>query len=206
MYQLVFRGECAPGTDEQAARDNARALFKASLDQVERMFSGQRVVIRNKLDDAQAAKYQAVLRKHGMIAHIEPMPGTPTAEPARPTAATAPESTPEPTRPEPARAESSSAPTEARPAGSGVAVEPGDRLPVAGEKVDSILAGSSLSVGAIHDRLSEHHEVEAPMFEHLDEWTLAPAGSTLVEHQDEVPPAVPDISHLSLADNPDDRK
>ena len=76
MYQLVFRGECTPQTDEATARANAMALFKATVDQVDRMFSGQRVVIRNKLDEAQAGKYEAVLRKHGMIAHIEPMEGT----------------------------------------------------------------------------------------------------------------------------------
>lgn len=40
MYQLVFKGECVPGTDVQVARNNARALFKASVEQVERMFSG----------------------------------------------------------------------------------------------------------------------------------------------------------------------
>ena len=47
MYQLVFKGELSPGVDQQTARANAMALFKATIAQVERMFSGQRVVIRN---------------------------------------------------------------------------------------------------------------------------------------------------------------
>lgn len=208
MYQLVFKGECAPGTDEQTARANAMALFKATLDQVDRMFSGSRVVIRNKLDEAQATKYEAVLRKHGMIVHVEPMGGapasssspspSPSTQPARPEPAPRPESTPQ-APPETAESE---------PAGSGddVPVEPGDRLPVAGEKVDSILAGSSLKLDSAHDRLSEAHEVEPPLFEHLDDWTLAPPGTTLVEKREEVPPVVPDISHLSLVDTDEDRK
>ena len=50
MYQLVFKGECTPGTDLETARNNARALFKASVEQLDRMFSGQPVVIRNKLE------------------------------------------------------------------------------------------------------------------------------------------------------------
>ena len=81
MYQLVFKGECTPGTDLETARNNARALFKASVEQLDRMFSGQPVVIRNKLEQVQAEKYLAVLKKHGMVAYAQPMPG---AEPARP--------------------------------------------------------------------------------------------------------------------------
>jgi hypothetical protein len=206
MYQLVFRGECASGTDVQTARSNAMALFKASLDQVDRMFSGQRVVIRNKLEEAQAKKYQAVMHKHGMVAHLEGM----EVEPA-------PASGPEATRTPPAEArgkppesapsasarthDSGSQPHEAPSPQRSVSVEPGDRLPVAGDKVDQVLAGSSLQVSAAHDRLSEQVEAEAPMFAHLDEWTLAPAGSRLVEQREETPIATPDISHLSLAED-----
>ncbi|TBW58219.1 hypothetical protein EZI54_05055 [Marinobacter halodurans] len=211
MYQLVFQGECTPGTDEQSARANARALFKASVDQVERMFSGKRVVIRNKLEQEQAEKYVAVLRKHGMVAYAEPMtppagetgpaprPATPASTPPPAATRPEPEAKPEP-EPQPAQAPSAAA------TGDGVKVEPGDRPNVAGEKVDSILAGSSLQVAPAHDRLSEERRVEAPLFEHLDDWTIAPAGTTLVEEREEVPPAVPDISHLSLADDRKDRQ
>ncbi|PSF12300.1 hypothetical protein C7H09_03580 [Marinobacter fuscus] len=194
MYQLVFKGECAPGTTEEAARNNARALFKASVEQLDRMFSGQPVVIRNKLEKVQADKYQAVLNKHGMIAHVQLMPGA------------QPDVTEPPRRPEPQPAPAAGA---ERPAGaaaprprSGVPeAEPGDRLPVAGEKVDEILAGSGLTLDPVGVTLAEHEEMEAPMFEHLDDWTLAPAGSDLGVKRDTPPPIVPDTSHLSLADD-----
>ncbi|MGB2109742.1 MAG: hypothetical protein ACPHWU_07145, partial [Marinobacter vinifirmus] len=81
MFQLVFKGECVPGTDPAAVRNNAKALFKASVEQLDRMFSGQPVVIRNKLEQVQAEKYQAVLKKHGMVAYVQPMAG---AAPSRP--------------------------------------------------------------------------------------------------------------------------
>src|SRR5690554_4145636 len=81
MFQLVFKGECVPGTDPAAVRNNAKALFKASVEQLDRMFSGQPVVIRNKLEQVQAEKYQAVLKKHGMVAYVKPMAG---AAPSRP--------------------------------------------------------------------------------------------------------------------------
>ena len=195
MFQLVFKGECTPGTDPETARTNARTLFKASVEQLDRMFSGQPVVIRNKLEQVQAEKYQAVLEKHGMVAYVQPMAGAapePKASQAAP-AATQPE------------ARSDPAP-EARPdtpirTGKTPEVEPGDRLPVAGEKVDDILAGSGLSLDPVGVTLAEHQESEAPMFEHLDDWSLAPPGSDLGVKRDLPPPVVPDVSHLSLADD-----
>ncbi|MCH8499276.1 MAG: hypothetical protein LAT63_12430 [Marinobacter sp.] len=197
MYQLVFKGECTPGTDSQAARDNAKALFKANPEQIARMFSGQRVVIRNRLDEAQADKYKAVLARHGMIAYVEPMPGS--EAPAATPSATEPAPQPAPAATPRAEPESTAA------AGSAPAVEPGDRLPVAGEKVDSILAGSQLTLDPVGVTLAEAQQVEVPIFEHLDEWSLAPAGSDLAEKRETPPPLVPDVSHLSVAPLDEDK-
>lgn len=168
MFQLVFKGECTPGTDAATVQSNARALFKASAEQIERMFSGSPVVIRNKLDQAQAQKYRAVLNKHGMIAYVKPMPGQATPASAPPVSATG--------------------------------VEPGDRLAIAGDKVDSILAGSALSLDPVGVTLTKPKNVEPPMFQHLDDWTVAPAGSDIGVEQELPPPIVPDVSHLSLVD------
>lgn len=191
MFQLVFKGECAPGTDMETARTNARTLFKASVEQVDRMFSGQPVVIRNKLEEVQAEKYRAVLQKHGMIAHVQPMPGTAPAQPApasEPSAQAAPSAPASGQRP-------------AQGPGKVPDTEPGDRPNVAGDKVDDILTGSALSLDPVGVTLVEHTEVEPPMFQHLDDWTLAPAGSDLGVQREVPPPVVPDVSHLSLADD-----
>lgn len=185
MFQLVFKGECAPGTDLETVRSNARTLFKASVEQVDRMFSGQPVVIRNKLEEVQAEKYRAVLKKHGMVAYVQPMAG---AEPPRQAPTPAPPSTPTPKAAAPAQ-------------GKVPETEPGDRLPVAGEKVDDILSGSGLGLDPVGVTLMEHEEVAPPMFEHLDDWTLAPAGTDLGVDREVPPPVVPDVSHLSLADD-----
>ncbi|MBD3641884.1 MAG: hypothetical protein HUJ18_12900 [Marinobacter sp.] len=201
MFQLVFKGECVAGTDEQTARNNARALFKASVEQVERMFSGQPVVIRNKLEEAQAEKYRAVLQKHGMKAYVQPMPGArPAPEPSR-------ADTPAPAPGEPAHGSAATATsTVSATGGAGPRVEPGDRLPVAGEKVDDILAGSGLNLDPVGVTLAEHQEAAPPMFEHLEDWTLAPAGSDLGVERELPPPMVPDVSHLSLVDEDDKEK
>lgn len=196
MFQLIFKGECASGTDMATARSNARALFKASVGQIERMFSGSPVVIRNKLDEEQAEKYRAVLKKHGMVAYVAPMPGS-QAEPSP--AATPARRPPEPVKPEPAARAGG---TGARPGVPGV--EPGDRLAVAGDKVDDILAGSALGLDPVGAMLARQEEAEPPMFQHLDDWTLAPAGSDIGTERDLPPPVVPDVSHLSLVDDEPD--
>jgi len=195
MFQLVFKGECAPGTDVETARNNARALFKASVEQLDRMFSGQPVVIRNKLEQVQAEKYQAVLRKHGMVAHVQPMAGSAQA------AAPAPKPAPVPQADQQTETDAPTAPPKAASKGNVPATEPGDRLPLAGEKVDDILAGSGLTLDPVGVTLVEHEDPEAPMFEHLDDWSLAPPGSDLGVKRDLPPPMVPDVSHLSLADD-----
>lgn len=190
MFQLVFRGECTPGTDEAVARGNARTLFKASVEQVERMFSGRPVVIRNKLDEEQAEKYRAVLNRHGMVAYVESMSVSVASAKASPQPA-------KPAAPDP------HSPSVAGPASAGrprPASEPGDRLPVAGERVDEVLAGSALALDPVGTALSEHDEAPVPEFEHLDDWTLASPGADLGVERNLPPPMVPDVSHLSLAD------
>jgi hypothetical protein len=210
MFQLVFKGECTSGTDPETARNNAKTLFKANADQIVKMFSGQPVVIRNRLEEVQAEKYRGVLHKHGMVAYVEPMEGTvapkPEAEPSASPKASAPpkasvsqklsaqDKPPAPKAP----------PTPERPSAGPVKVEPGHRPNVAGEKVDSILTGSGLTLDPVGVTFEEHKEAQAPMFEHLDEWTLAPAGAELVKPRETPPPMVPDVSHLSLADRDDD--
>lgn len=195
MFQLVFKGECGPDTDMATARGNARALFKASAEQIERMFSGSPVVIRNKLDEEQAEKYRVVLKKHGMVAYVQPMPGGEAHNqskpaPAKPSARAAPE---------PTKAISDGANQPPRTDAPGA--EPGDRLMVAGDKVNDILAGSTLGLDPVGVTLAEPEEVKPPMFHQLEDWTLAPAGSDIGIERDLPPPVVPDVSHLSLADS-----
>ena len=184
MFQLVFRGEWDNSLNEEQARERARGLFKANDAQLAKMFSGERVVIRNRLDEATAHKYQAAMKKNGLVAHIEPMQQAGAAE-----------------QPEASR----DAGRDTAPSGGNVAVEPGDRLPVAGEKVDSILAGSDLSLGAPGEQLGDPRdprEEPEPVFEHLDELSVAPPGEDLGTGEEKPEPPAPDVSHLSLADEP----
>lgn len=185
MYQLVFKGQCTPGVDISTARANVAQAFKANQGQLDRMFSGERVVIRNKLDSEAAAKYQAALSRQGIVVHIEAMAPR-ASEPAPAVRAQAPQqplvdaAVPPPTTP------------------AGPLVEPGERLQVAGERVDQLLSGSSLSLGRPGEILGQPRQVVAPSFDSLSQWSLAPAGERLVESKSQPAAKVPDLSHLDL--------
>jgi hypothetical protein len=46
--------------------------------------------------------------------------------------------------------------------------------------------------------MSEEHEEVVAEFHELDDVTLAPVGSDMAEKKEELPPVVPDTSHISL--------
>lgn len=188
MFQLMFKGECVADTDPAAARSNARQLFKANDAQLDRMFSGKPVVIRNQLDQAEAEKYRALLQKHGMRSYVQamvPVQAGAQAQPAR--SNLAPQSAAAPQPPQ-RNARSPFAITQASASG----------LPIAGERTDAVLAGSALTLDPPGVTLAESVPVEVPSFDHLDAWTLAPAGSDIGSKDELPPPIVPDTSHLAV--------
>jgi len=184
MFQLMFKGECVADTDPATARSNARQLFKANDTQLDRMFSGKPVVIRNQLDQAEAEKYRALLQKHGMRSYVQAMVPV-QAQPAR--SNLAPQSAAAPHPPQ-RNARRLFAITQASASG----------LPIAGERTDAVLAGSVLTLDPPGVTLAESVPVEVPSFDHLDAWTLAPAGSNIGSKDELPPPIVPDTSHLAV--------
>ncbi len=69
-YDLIFSGEIDDSVGEEKVRQNVAALFKASPAQVEKLFSGKTVVLKNGLDEATAKKYQAALKKAGAVCQL----------------------------------------------------------------------------------------------------------------------------------------
>lgn len=95
--ELAFYGELIAGAQLDQVKTNLAAMFKASPEQIERMFSGKRVVIRNKLDLETAQKYVQAMEKRGARCQIERMgaPGEPYTEtPAEDDSAATPVSEP----------------------------------------------------------------------------------------------------------------
>jgi hypothetical protein len=200
QYELVFYGELVPGVDAAQAKQNVAELFKASVEQVERMFSGQRVVIRNKLDAETAQKYVLAMQKRGAVCKLEPMGGAsaPVAEKPLPAQSAPVQPAPIAAKPTEQRAVTEQPAPSAPVANRREHLAKVGRLPVAGEKVEAILANLEVSIAPVGQRLSDERKVEAPLFEHLDELKLAPAGSNLQDQKEELPVSVPDVSHLKL--------
>ena len=74
-------------------------------------------------------------------------------------------------------------------------------LPIAGEKVDEVLAGIDLTVDPVGVTLSEEENVVvAPVLTEQDKLSIAPVGVDLGEEKSKPEPVVPDTSHLSLKD------
>ncbi|WP_369600866.1 hypothetical protein AAIA72_13670 [Hahella sp. SMD15-11] len=87
--ELVFQGELVEGFTLVQVRANMAKLFRATDAQLDRMFSGRPVVLKNGLDAAMAEKFRQIIGKQGAIVHIrrqgEPLP---TAKAQSPAAAT----------------------------------------------------------------------------------------------------------------------
>lgn len=196
--ELAFYGHLLEGFAEADVKQNVATMFKASVEQVERMFTGNRVVIRNKLDPETAQKYVSAMAKRGAICKIEVM-GQPGQE----------------YHPEPADgavAAEAAAPIDREPssdpAGSNeappTAPAPSAAPPQAKEdkdagKMDEILSNSQLDLEPVGVRLSDESE-PAPEVELkvLANVAILPPGSDLQDEKEEKPVSVPDISHISL--------
>ena len=76
-FDLVFSGQIVPGADPQKARDNATKLFRASPQQLEKLFSGAAIVLKNNVDEITAEIYQDKLKAAGLICTICPQGSQP---------------------------------------------------------------------------------------------------------------------------------
>lgn len=198
-YELAFYGELVAGSSLDETKQLVAQLFKTNVEQIERMFTGNRVVIRNKLDQSTALKYIEALKKRGAKCQIELM-----GSPGEAVDLNKPE--PSPAEPEPAAFKPAAAPPE-QPQHQPDAPKPAspkatmslNGLPIAGEKVDEILSSAQFDLAPVGVRLEDEKKVVAPELPGLDNIDLAPAGSDLLEKKDTPPVAAPDTSHIQMA-------
>ncbi|MCG8609885.1 MAG: hypothetical protein MI864_05045 [Pseudomonadales bacterium] len=226
IFEIAFEGEIIPGVTLDLVKQNMTKLFKASPAQIEKMFSGKRVVLKSKLDKPTALKYQALLKKNGAVCRIGMIAKQDNvqAPASTPQTATTTDSKQAPSNgksavPVSTVSESKSAKKEVsqssvkntfeivkpNPFMDGSAEWPplrevgNENIQLAGEKVDSILSDLDLNLDAVGIRLSDEVEIVAPEFENLDSMSIAPTGSQLSEENQLPPPPAPDVEHLSIA-------
>jgi hypothetical protein len=174
------------------------------------MFTGSRVVIRNKLDQETAKKYIVALKKRGAVCQIELMgqPGIAVnfdaisdIQSQKPVSQVVAEPSPnteqrlneETTNDEKAKAETLQKPLKTKAAMSVTG------LPIVGDKVDEILRATHFDLAPVGVRLEEEKKTAEVELHALDNVSLAPVGSILREKKEDLPVSVPDTSHIHLA-------
>ena len=196
QYEIVFYGKLVAGFTEQETKQHVAQLFKTSVDQVERMFTGKRVVIRNKLDQETAKKYIVAMSKRGAECQVEAMgaPGV-SVDLSAPAAQVSPAPAPAPA---PAPETASTPPVASGHKTSAEEVASKTGLKLAGDKVDDILSSTHFEIAEVGARISEVHDEVIAEYHELDSVTLAPVGSDMADKKEELPPVIPDTSHLTL--------
>jgi hypothetical protein len=178
LFEIAFSGEVMPGTDEAQVRANLARLFQADERRIAQLFSGRRVIIKNKLDAAAAEKYRVVLSNAGAKVDVLQMPVIEEIDLAPPPAA----------EPSPAVQAQTAA------GGKRVSTAPRDEVMAAFMNVDAPDFGLA-PVGT--DLQDQKAEKVAPALD-LSQFSLAPVGSDMGEEKPQAPIQVPDTSHLKL--------
>jgi len=183
-FHIVFAGQLVKGSDLATVKANLGKIFKMDAARVEKLFSGQPVVLKKDADQATAMKFRAVLKQAGAECELRPV-----ADPVQSS------STPSAPAPEPGAA--SPAPE---------SQEPSEQTSGDLETVGTIRTGgtgfsgafSVAEVGAEMDNSDKAPPPPQPDVSHL---SMAQAGEVLGQKKEEKTPVSPDISHLSLQED-----
>ncbi len=80
-YQVVFRGQIVPDHNRDAVKANLAKLFKTDAARIERLFTGQAVVLKKGLGREEGERYCALLQKAGALCELVATSATPPPPP-----------------------------------------------------------------------------------------------------------------------------
>ncbi len=175
-FEVVFHGQARPEMTLEQARARIGQLFQVGDQQLDVLFSGRRIVIKQGLDEAAAEKYRQAIERAGAICVIEPMAS------AEPSASPPPSAAAQPAIPA------------AEPAPRSSELQPRDEFMAAFVDVQA----PDLPIAPLGADMQEEYADHAPLDLDLSAYTLAPPGSDLEQLAAPPPPALPDTSHLQL--------
>lgn len=66
LFEIAFQGQVRSGVTEEQARARIGQLFQVGGEQLNVLFSGRRVVIKQGLDQAAAEKYRQAIERAGV--------------------------------------------------------------------------------------------------------------------------------------------
>jgi hypothetical protein len=172
-YDIVYSGALVAGRDPAQAKSELARLFKTDATGVERLFSGQTVIIKKAVDRQTAEKYRTVMLKAGAVCEIR----TRTEAPKDAAAAPAGNSTGRMT---------------IAPAGETLSTPrtiPSPAYDIAHMSVAAAGADILDDGGTV---------VAAPLYD-LSALSMAPAGIDLIEQRRVAPAPLPDFSGMNIA-------
>lgn len=170
-FEIAFAGQIVLGAELEQAKQGVQRLFNANEQLMEQLFSGRRVVIKQKVDQATALKYQKAFAAAGAILEVQKIESD-SAEPAA-----TPAATPAPS------------------ASSGAEIVPRDAYMAAFTHVQA----PDFTIAPVGTDIVEHQE-QPTLDIDISAMSLAPVGSDMGHQPAPQDVVVPDISHIKLAD------
>lgn len=210
LYNVVFRGMLTGAKSEDEVKVELAALFKASADKIEALFSGKPVVIKRNIDAATATKFRAAFERAGAFCELvkaeesaeQPDPGAGEASPAqRPEPSAQPEPAPAGAEPAPSEPASAAEP----PDDGGSDVEEVTAAPPPSEPEPSSAPVTASSDGEAADSIARSGDPNGTVLErdvsaNLSQLAIDESDRPHQPHEDVPPPQV-DIDSLSLAED-----
>ncbi len=186
-FEIAFCGEILPGAELEQVKTAIAGLFKADDALLNKLFCGQRMVIKQRLDAQAAAKYQAAFQRAGAMLEVRELADSSAASEAVTTASDAPiqpqqESVADNTTPITAPAMLQVAPRDEYMAAFRDVQAPDFGLAPLGDDLQPVPVDKS-----------------APQLD-LSAMSLAPVGSDMGQLPSATVSTVPDTSHIQLAD------
>ncbi len=93
LFQVLVDGTLEPGADKAQVYQNIKKLFNIGEKQLAVLFSGEKVAIKRNLEEAAARKYQAALKRAGLMCYVEEAAQPKSAPPPPKPSATRPVNT-----------------------------------------------------------------------------------------------------------------
>ena len=73
VYRIVFQGECFDDCDPKAVKKALSGILKIKNKKLDRLFSGQRVIVKKNIDHKAAVHFQNIFKSSGALCRIEKM-------------------------------------------------------------------------------------------------------------------------------------
>ncbi|WP_373185159.1 hypothetical protein [Halopseudomonas sp.] len=182
LFEIAFQGKVRAGVTQEQARARIGQLFQVGGQQLDVLFSGRRVVIKQGLDETAAEKYRQAIERAGALCSIDPMDAGPASD-------SAPVETPA----QPATAASV---TPAAPRSGGASVEPRDAYMAAFKDVEA----PDFDIAPVGSDIQDEYDAFTPLPIDLSALSLAPPGADLDELKRSSDARVPNTDHLKLQD------